>query len=135
MVDDWLGSMRAAVFIVDDDDEWQRSMRRTLRDLGVRRVYQVSSEDDVEDLLSGFDSCVVLTDLRLGNDALGGLGIVDAAHRFGLPAAIVATCRPARLEHLRAVSFLSKTDVNAASIRTLLRRLEQKLPGPARVLD
>ncbi|HEX9294886.1 MAG TPA: hypothetical protein VF881_03605 [Polyangiaceae bacterium] len=135
MLEDWLGPLRAAVFIVDDDAAWQRSMRKTLRELGVRRVYAVDSREDVEDLLASFDSCVVLTDLRLGNDALGGLSIVDMAHRLGMPAAIIAGSRPTRLEHLRAVSFLSKMEVNSDSIRTLLRRLEQRLAGSARVLE
>ncbi|HKQ69789.1 MAG TPA: hypothetical protein VJT73_10645, partial [Polyangiaceae bacterium] len=113
--------------VVDDDEAWHRSMRRALRELGVRRVYCMNAGDDAEQILGEFDRCVVLTELKLGAHRLGGLSVVQAAERIGAPAAVVTEAPPPEWHKLAAVPLLSKADVNPFTLRALLRDLEREL--------
>jgi DNA-binding NtrC family response regulator len=115
------------VLVVDDDPAWQRALTRGLVDVDVRSVSSVSATEEVEAALARSSRCVVLTELSLAGSALAGLRVVDTAHRARAPVAIVAGGHRSRFEQLRAVPFLSKSEVNRASLRALLRYLERGL--------
>jgi hypothetical protein len=122
------------VIVLDDDPAWHRAMRRSLRELDVRRVYNASSRDDLETLLVDLDPCVVLTELEMGAARLAGLNVLDTAYAFRAPAALVASCASARLDPLRYASFLRKSHVTRASLHALLVKLEARLPRGAKLL-
>src|SRR5690349_7847311 len=93
----WGVRPRAGVIVVDDDEAWQRAIRRSLRELDVRRVYCMTGHDRAEEILAEFEGCVVLTELHLAGNPLAGLSVVDAARRRGKPAAIVSGAPSASL--------------------------------------
>lgn len=130
----WEMSSRAGVIVLDDDLAWHRTMRRSLRELDVRRVYSATSREDLAALIIELEPCVVLSELELGAARLAGLSALDTAYAFHTPAALVAGCASARLEPIRTAPFLRKTQVNRASLRALLTRLEADLPPDAKVL-
>ena len=118
---------RVNVLVVDDDPAWRRALVRGLLDLDVRAVSCVSGAAEVGPAIAEMDPCIVLTELSLGGSPLGGLSVAETAHRANVPVGFVAGCDHAKIDRIRAVPFLAKTQINRASLRAFLRYLERAL--------
>jgi DNA-binding NtrC family response regulator len=116
---------RFNVLVVDEDPAWRRALVRGLLDLDVRAVSCVSRVTEVGPAIAEMDNCIVLTELSLDGSPLGGLCVAEKAHQANVPVGFVAGCDHAKIDRIRAVPFLSKTQLNRASLRAFLRYLER----------